>query len=123
MQVVSDLCGPAYDVQLVRKLKDPATGAPMLLDVALPGLKFGVQLGQPHQFARNTGAPVGSRLVLPRLVQGAGWELAVLPQEVLGKRMGEGGAEAFQQALSVYLREQTRLPQLLAEAALGGARS
>lgn len=111
--MVRELFGSTLDLQDCYSILHPATGAPLVVDIALPELCFAVLLNRPRDTVRNTGTPLGSVCVAVRLARLCGWELVVLPREVLQPGSSSGSSTAgweLEDAIRVHLRRHaTRL--------------
>ena len=94
-------------------VQDPQSSATMLLDFAVPELRFGVRIGQYSDLVRTTGLPLGHVTLLQRLGRLTGWEVALLPPPKLLVRPDAPPEERLA-AASAFLLKEEGLQQLLA---------
>ncbi|GAB4823409.1 hypothetical protein N2152v2_010455 [Parachlorella kessleri] len=81
-QVLQGICGDSHPVHHNYRIRDLDTGAPMLLDLAVPSLRLAVQLERWFDRTVNTGAPASKALIRGRLLRHWGWQLVVVPGAV-----------------------------------------
>lgn len=108
LQLVRELFGGTVILQDCYTILHPATGAPLVVDIALPELRFAVLLPRPRDAVRNTGAPLGSVCAAVRVARQCGWELVVLPKEVLQPGSISDRSTAAWRKLEDAVREHLR---------------
>ncbi|GAB4823113.1 hypothetical protein N2152v2_010159 [Parachlorella kessleri] len=123
-QALRELCRGQHEVEEGYLIREPHTGTPWTLDLAVPELRFGLHVSRGNDYARNRGIPVGSIANLQGMGRLAGWDIAVLPPPriLTGQPAPLPGelpraVARLSAATKAFLLQQTQLPQLLKQAA------
>ncbi|GAB4821283.1 hypothetical protein N2152v2_008329 [Parachlorella kessleri] len=78
-EVVQQLCQGRHSVRQLYRVYDYETGAPLLVDVAVPSLRLAFQVTRRSEFTHNTNTASATVLTRNRLLADWGWTLVTLP--------------------------------------------